>query len=532
MKTLLRLTAIILSLVIILAAVGCSKNNEIEAFNADLGFLPLTSDGDGLLTYNPDRGFRSGTGFSLGALAELGTREKITDEVFKNLDNYVFKLKDNTKVINLGYSLTDFNKTEKLPEEALLAFRVVGDILRQKGYKQSVNFVYNSSYHVAWTTSEEARKNTESVCASEDIMLAHIEQLAPVLSEYKDTLFSVMGGFIGFSGDMAESSQYPPVNRNTIMKAVIEKLAVPNNVYYLIRTPAHKEELAKEFPDYEHLDKISFVNKSMFGEQTKLGWHSGGFQKGNPEKFEVDWWEYVTDNALYAPNDGEVFPNRNLIGKQSYPSPRIMTGLEIILECAHHGMTTMGIWNGYYEVNRATESPAVMDLWQQQEITPEILDENRIVYDPAWFTDDSGSAVWRNTFEFIRDHLGYKLSAVSGSVGSDGENVDVSLTLKNYGFSAAFNLESGFAILDENYNEITSVKAGEPDKWYSHDPKDYTSTKVLEYNISGKLQAPIETGKYYVAFYLKNTMNDGAMLSNRDLAFENGYNILYDFTVQ
>ncbi|MBO7217947.1 MAG: DUF4874 domain-containing protein, partial [Clostridia bacterium] len=437
MKTFFRLTAVFLVCAILLLANACNNKGGVEAVNAELAFLPLTSDGDGMLAYNPDRGFRSGAGFSLGSLAKLSSEEKIKEAVYKTLDNYVFKLTDNTKVINLGYGLTEFNKTEKLPDNLLLAIRVVCDILRQKGYKQSVNFVYNSSYHVAWTTSEEARKNIESVCASEEIMLSHIEQLAPVLSEYKDTIFSIMGGFIGFSGDMAESSQYPSVDRNKIMKAVIDKLVLPNDVYYLIRVPEHKFEFEKANPGYEGNSKISFVNKSMFGEQTKLGWNSGGYQKGNPEKTAIDWWEYVTENAFYAPNDGEVFPNSNLIGKQSYPSPRIMSGREIILECAHHGMTTMGVLNGYYEVNRANESPAVMDLWKQEEITPAILYELKIVYDHAFFLDDEGNTVWRNTFQFIREHLGYKLSAAAGSIGIDNEKVSVSLLLKNYGFSAA-----------------------------------------------------------------------------------------------
>lgn len=532
MRNLMRSISLVLVLLIIVLSVGCKNSGSFESVNAELAFLPLTSDGDKLLSYNPDRGFRSGAGFSLGSLSKLSTEEEIREAVYKNLDNYVFKLSDNTKVINLGYGLTEFNKTEKLPDNALLAIRIIGELLRQKGYKQSVNFVYNSSYHVAWTTSEEAKKNTESVCASEEVILSHIEQLAPVLSEYKDTIFSIMGGFIGFSGDMAESSQYPSVDKNKVMKAVMDKLVVPNDVYYLIRTPEDKYNFEKAYPDYSENYRISFVNKSMFGEQTKPGWNSGGYQKGNPEKSEIDWWEYVTKNALYAPNDGEVFPNRNLIGKQSYPAPRIMTGLEIILECAHHGITTMGVWNGYYEVNRATESPAVMDLWQEQEITPEILNEHKIVYDPSFFLDDEGNTLWRNTFEFIREHLGYRLSATAGSVGIDSEKVSVSLDLKNYGFSAAFNLVSGFAILDEDYNEVSTVKVGEPHRWYSHNPENPESTDVLNHNISASLDTPTKSGKYYIAFYLRNSMNDGAMLANRSIEFENGYNIIWNFEIK
>ena len=29
----------------------------------------------------------------------------------------------------------------------------------------------------------------------------------------------------------------------------------------------------------------------------------------------------------------------------------------------------------------------------------------------AWFLDENGQVTWRNCYEFIRDHLGYKISA-------------------------------------------------------------------------------------------------------------------------
>ncbi len=528
-----RITVLMLSLSLLLSFIGCGASQKtVTAFNEEADLLPLTADGDGWLSYNPDRGFRSGTGFSVGELAKLGSDEKISNAVYKTLDNYVFRLHDNTKVINISYNLSAYNKSKKLPDEALNVIRITGDLLRLKGYKQSVNFVYNSSYHVAYTVSEEARKNIESVSASEEIMLSHIEQLAPVMKEYKDTVFSVMGGFIGFSGDMAESSQYPPVDRNRIMKAVMEKLVVPLDTYYLIRTPSNKYDFEKAYPDYKESKRISFVNKSMFGVQTKLGWNSGGYQKGNPENDPVDWWEYVTEQAAFAPNDGEIFPNSNLIGKGSHPTPRIMTGLEIILECAHHSLTTMGFWNGYYEVDRTKESPAVMDLWQEQAITPEILNENKIVYDPAWFLDDNGETAARNTFQFIRDHLGYKLVGEKFKASSDGKTIKASLSLKNYGFSAAFNIKSGFALLDADYNIISRADAGEPNEWYSHDPKDPTSTAVPTYTAEAELSAPETAGEYHIAFYLKNSMDDGAALSNREVPFENGMNILYTFKTE
>ena len=110
---------------------------------------------------------------------------------------------------------------------------------------------------------------------------------------------------------------------------------------------------------------------------------------------------------------------------------------------------------------------------------------------------------------------------------SDGK-VKVDMAFKNYGFSAAFNLKSGFAILNDKFEPVSEVEVGDPTKWYSHDPENWKSTEVLDYNLSAELDAPTEGGKYYVAFFLRNAQGVGAQLSNQ-VQFENNYNILYSF---
>jgi hypothetical protein len=104
------------------------------------------------------------------------------------------------------------------------------------------------------------------------------------------------------------------------------------------------------------------------------------------------------------------------------------------------------------------------------------------------------------------------------------------MTFKNYGFSAAFNLTSGFAILNDKYEVVSEVAAGDPTTWYSHDPDNYQSTVVPDYTVAAELDAPSASGTYYIAFYLKNTMGMGAQLSN-NVTFENNCNILYAFEV-
>ena len=169
--------------------------------------------------------------------------------------------------------------------------------------------------------------------------------------------------------------------------------------------------------------------------------------------------------------------------------------------------------------------------WQKHEnVTPLLLDNNRIIYDPDWFFDDNGVMVDRDPYEFLRDHLGYRLRAESISV-LGREELEVELKIKNYGFAAAFYLESSIAILDENYNAVSSHEVGNPETWYSHNPKNHLSTEVLTHTLLTEFVTPEKEGKYYIALRLGNTMGDTARLANSGIDYQNGYNILYSFLV-
>ena len=221
--------------------------------------------------------------------------------------------------------------------------------------------------------------------------------------------------------------------------------------------------------------------------------------------------------------------------------------MEVILQMAHHRFTTLSSWHTLGEATSGTNTADtnVMIRWIELErVTPEILEANGILYDPNWFKDENGNTITRNPYEFIRDHLGYKLVAessnLSGKLGRLGK-LKVDLSLKNYGFAAAFMLESGFAILDSKYNVVSTVKAGEPDKWYNLAPDYYVTERkssaqgdVLTHKIEAELDLPEASGTYYVAFYLKNTMNDFATLSNdpESIPFKGeGYNILHTIQI-
>ena len=470
--------------------------------------------------------------------------ERVLDYMFDNWFFSTAKTDYKSRLILLQGGFP-YGKSEKLPQAVFDILEMFFDKCRERDCKVLFRYGYHGVQY-NWHVSEEFRKMHEKVGASEEIMLSHIEQLAPFIAKHSDIIHKLSSGFIASGGEQAYNYQYPVVNYDTVIKAAVEKLCVPNNFYYTVRMPKYKLDLLEHEPDYKYAHLIGHNNDAFYGETENYGWNSGCYQKNHnfditgPGQCDIhdhggthvknNWWEYVCETGAYTPQSGEMYHNVAI-----HTPHKVPTGMEVIKQLAHHWYVTLSQWNGFIESKfehlknkdgQLVPRIATMQYWIDNEtITPADLDREGIIYDPAWFTDEEGNLVHRNPYEFVRDHLGYRLFA--DSFEFDGKTVR--LTLKNYGFAAAFCLKSSFVILDENYNVVSEIAAGEPEKWYSHDPENYLSTEILEHTVSADIEIPKDREKCYIAFCLKNTRGDCARLANdpESLPFVNGCNILF-----
>lgn len=528
MKTRMRLIALLLvfALTFTLAAAGCKKEGSSGGsvtLDEQVTMKPLTASAESnIFMYNPDRGLRTDLVVYVGDLVQYANDEQ---ELLRKLQGifsiYFGQLEEPCSIAFAYIYITPWNR-EDLSPEAITVIEQIFEYCRIRKFKLMVNFAYNQDYATPWYNSEANKQEMASQCADEETILRHIDQLAPVIAEYKDCIFSIKNGFIGFVGEWAYPYQYPEVNYDKITKAIVDKLCAPNELYFSHRLPRYTDSVKKAYPTWENVKWIGFNNCAFYGEQTNSGWASEDFQVGDRD----GWWEYVCNNGAYTPVTGEMYTSEAL---NRYNA--IVTGQQAILELAHHWHVTFSFWHGKYDCSKSSGYINVMETWERQDINKEWLDANSIIYDPNWFVDDNGNEVSRNCYEFIRDHLGYKLVASNLGIKAGDGKMTVSMDFKNYGTSAAFNLTSGFAILNDRYQVVAEVAAGDPTKWYSHDPENYKSNVVLDHSISGELATPTEAGTYYVAFYLKNSQGVGARLSN-EVTFENEHNILFQFTVK
>lgn len=521
MKLKLVSAILVIVLSISLLSVGCNsvgqkKEGGLTALDETVEFKPLTAEGDSKLANNPDRGYRtefvvyvkrtlpSGQKPAARTVYVDQSEENIREQIQNIFNIYIYNRDEQAKLALSYIYITDWREKE-LDENLLNFFKIYFTMCREQKIKNMLRISYCS------TTA-----NLDEG-ADEKTIVRHTKQLKPVISEFADTIHTISCGFVGAYGEWASTYQRPPVDYATIIKAIVENLAAPNKLYFSIRSPSYKNLVGK---DYEYYWSISHNNDAMFGLQTH-GWESGGYEVGTPD------WEQVTKEGAYTPQGGEMFVNGNMI-----KTGRIPSGMEILLECYYHRHTSMSFWHGYLEAYREDN---VMKRWQQNEqITAQKLSAEGVIYDPYWFMYEDGTPIYRNPYEFIRDHLGYKLQAQKANIswsGSADDKISIEMSLVNYGFAAAFNMMSGFAILDSDYNLVTEVEAGTPSTWYNRDPDDPYSMEVLTHTISAELDVVSNEGQYYIAFYLKNTMGTYAALSN-DMPYKNGYNILYSFEMQ
>ena len=549
--------------------------SETEYGTVDFSFAPLAAGQEKLLYDNPDRGFRTEMVFTIydkhpdpenegkytnhcDLINADGTSNKqskcrgkhdirdlyanLPKEDISEIIEYIFKIyfperaECQSKLALVFIGFPDYNKGD-LPDNCMTVLQMLCDRFR----KQEARMLWRHSYcspWLDWSVSEENKNKLQSECADQKTMFRHIEQLAPFFKKNIDVIHKFSSGFIG-NGEFTEAWQWPPIDTNALIKKVLETWCVPNNLYYTVRVPSFKLRLAEAEPEYEYLSLIGNNNDAIFGEQTYGGWNSGCFQKSHNDTMHKTactngsghiangWWEYMYETAAYTPQSGEMYVNSNHLATK-----RVPTGMEVILELARHRYTCFSQWHCFLE---KTDGSGVIQGWiDKEKVTPETLQKESVLYDPAWFVNEKGKTVGRNPYEFIRDHLGYKITLEKLTVTDNftsGATVDLALSLKNYGFAAAFNMYSGFAVLDSQYNPVCTVEAGEPNTWYSHDPEDHLDDNPLTHSIEAKVKLPEDSGKYYLAFYLKNSADEPAKTSN-NTEYKNGFNLLCEVEVK
>ena len=367
---------------------------------------------------NPERGFRF----------EIGVGKIPADLVkFPNVrDHWPFdRYKDDGVTMSQAYCyLTQYTESD-IPQEKLDALQADFDRARREGYK----FLFRFAYEFNETSPGPTLERT----------LSHIEQLKDIVRRNSDVIYVLQTGWVGLWGEFHTSVH--GINKDPeavvkIMKATLDML--PDDRVTMMRCMRYKETVMNGLGGNREVTagtahtlapeaRIGFFNDGTLANY----WDGGTFldppyaAPGNPE------FDRVVRESPYIPVDGELFWNGE------WTDLNYSHGLDAAKRLNLHHYSTLSLVHGFSELDQTPEKGAI-DEWKKSRFTAELATQSGLPFDPAYFE----GAPHRTAFEYIRDHLGYRLALKSADFTSElaaGEPFKASLLLENYGFAAPVN---------------------------------------------------------------------------------------------
>lgn len=488
-----KVTALIIILACVLSLCACTQQKQGKTVDEHIELAPLDASMSYLLNFNPDRAWRGEAYVNVGnSMADGHTpQEDPTVNLRRFVTNYAAY---NPQLCQVYFYLTAYKDTPEIDDYGMDRMQQVFDCARELGVKLNVRFTYQ--YGMSG--------NGE---ASDDIMLAHMKQLRPLLEKNVDVIHVVEAGFLGSWGEWHSSKEFH--NNAAILRGILEM--TPESIFVQVRLPEYKDLILPTEPEYA---RIGFHDDSFFG--YRYCYDAAQLNPG------TDQWNQIVKESAYVPVGGETF--------WGYESNEKVNGYDAIKQFSAFRQNSFSIYHMFIEdgVGKGYE----IEKWTTMPITSDWLDSNGLIYSPNWFGEDGQKE--RTVFDYVSDYLGYRLEGQSAEVKGELKTngiLEAEFKLINYGFSAAFNMHSGFAILDADGNVISTFPAGDPATWNSRDPENYLDSSPIEYTIRADILLPETAGQYQLAFYVQNTAGTGARLNN-DLAYSNGYSVFYTFTIE
>jgi len=309
-----------------------------------------------------------------------------------------------------------------LPQSKLDALQADFDRARRDGVKFLLRFAY-----------ETGMSRIEGPYLPR--ILAHIAQLGEIVNRNADVIYCLQIGWVGAWGELHASRsgiEKDPDQLAQVVSATLDML--PTNRCAMIRYMTAREKVLQKLGGRGD-DRIGFCNDS-----TLAGFIEGGSFIGHPEQMEKTFWgdllwgkygekgnyqyDTVTRVSRYAPVDGEMYWASARI------APQWDGALSAILRFREHRYTTFSVVHGNSDLDRSA-GPGAIDRWRATPVTPELLAAYGVDCDPDYFA----GVPYRSAYDFIRDHLGYRLVVKAVRV-ADGV---ASVTVHNYGFAAPVN---------------------------------------------------------------------------------------------
>lgn len=418
---------------------------------------------------NPDRGYHIECRYWAADLQNKFSPGNKYPELF--IDESLCELDacgDGITLVQQYIYLTEYIKNPCMPESAINNIRLILQGIRDHGYKAILRFAYN------WGTGGNETK---------DVILHHIAQLKPVIREYLGNIATIQMGFMGAWGEWHST---PICGDADAMCAVVNATldAYPSPYCIEMRLPEYKNALKKGKP---------VINDEEFA---RIGFNNDYFTAGGHPKAPGN--DFVPGDDNYSQSMA-VAPFCFMSGEIPY-NENTEWGLSTLID---RKQTLICLRDNHYSALDISQNNELnIRSWKEHWITADNLIELGILFDKSYFVEN-GKEVARSFYDFVRDHLGYRINVKDVSFDLFGNCLNYRIDLTNTGFATVVNPKDVYLVLISDKDQIVQkIKLDvNPKDWqpYAIGKKEMTP---LIHSLSGKIKLEVKPGNYKIGVWM------------------------------
>lgn len=392
--------------------------------------------------------------------------------------------------------LTKYGQSDVIAESKIRAIERDFNRARRLGVKFLFRFAYET---------DMSRKRGPTL----ERILAHARQLMPLIRANSDVIYVFQMGWVGAWGEFHSSAagiENSPDETARIAAATLAML--PENRYAQARTCYIRKDMLGGLGGDREVTALTAWSAApearigYFNDATLANFHDYGTFLDDREKLaKMTWAELVglkydapggvvfdrmARESAYVPVDGELFWNGHVeLSRQN--------ALSAIQRFRRHHYSTFSLVHGHSLLDMKPEFGAI-DAWKKTPISAEMLKAYSIPFDAAYF---AGSRE-RTAFEYIRDHLGYRLVLESLQVerpGGPGKGFSAVAKVHNHGFAPPVNRRTAYFVLVAPDGRAMEISSG-------FDCRKIAAESGCEICVSATLPSDAPAGPYRTALWM------------------------------
>lgn len=435
---------------------------------------------------NPERGFRFEV--IIGALS--GEPEQFNS----HCDHWPFEryIEDGVTLTQAYCYLSPFTASP-VSAEKLAAIADDFSKARAWGVKYLLRFLYKGSS--ATTVAPIAR------------IRAHMEQLKPLLDDNWDVIYALQIGWLGICGENfgnATDTEAAEIVRGTLDLLPPDRMTMVRCPHYKPMT-LNRLGLASDLQPEIAFSELPAAKIGFFNDGTCSDyWDCGTFI--DPPFYGSAGgrgFDQIVREAPFMPVDGELFwtnPMQEQAG--AYRHATVYDAIRVMKRLRLHHYTSLSLVHNFSELDKSRNVKGSIDIWKETALCAADLDKLRFPFSPAYFADGSRSA-----FEYIRDHLGYRLEAQRATfdaTAAAGRLFEAETVLINRGLSTMINPRVPHYVLFHHDGTAIEMPAGPNGRHFQPYRPDDAAQTPLEHVVSCacKLPDPLPAGTWKLALWL------------------------------